>query len=120
MKYIKDYVNLKVDLDLVHLNLKALDEKENTIQKEREVYLELENKLNNILNLIEEKLKDSKGIERELIYEVVIKGFNVTKAVDKVAFLYDMDASTIWKSYYPKVKPFLQEINDLSSVFQVV
>ena len=104
MKNLKGYVNIKTDLDLIRININRIEEKEKTLKLEKDIYLELENKYSNLLAKMEEKLKDCKGIDRELLYEIMIKGTNVTRAVDKVAINYDMDSSTIWKNYYPKVK----------------
>lgn len=110
MKNFKAYVNAKTELDLISLRIQSLEEKEVQINKEKESLKELKDKLNNILNLIEIKLKELKGIERELFYEVIVKGTNITRAVDKVSITYDVDPSTIWKYYYPKIKDDIKMI----------
>lgn len=116
MKNIKEYVNIKTDLDLINLRIKLIEEKECHITKERRSLEELKQKLNHILIQIEEKLKELRGIERELFYEVIVKGTNITRAVDKVSFAYDVDPSTIWKNYYPKIKDDLKRIeNEVNS-----
>lgn len=119
MKNLKGYVNIKTDLDLIKLNLKRIDEKEKTLKLEKDIFLDLENKYNNLLENMEEKLKACVGIDRELLYEIMIKGINVTRAVDNVAFNYDMDSSTIWKNYYPKVKETLKELEKYASEIPV-
>ena len=119
MKNIKGYVNIKTELDLVKLNIDALDKKENDLKKYKESLFILEKDLTDILNKMEEKLKELKGIEKELLYEIIVKGTNVTRAVDKIAFTYDMDSSSIWKNYYPNVKKSLEELNVYSSKRQV-
>ncbi len=111
MKAIKGYINTKIDLDIISLNIEAISLKEEYLQKEKQDLEKLAQELNKNLNNLETKLKELKGIEQELLYEIVVKGKNVTRAVDVVAFSYDMDASTIWKSYYPKVKKYLKELN---------
>ncbi len=110
MKNIKGYINIKTDIKLINLRLEVLKEKEYQIQKEKESLEELKNKLDNFLLEIEEKLKELKGIERELFYEIIVKGTNVTRAVDKISFTYDLDPSTIWKNYYPKIKDDIKRI----------
>lgn len=110
MKNIKGYVNTKTDLELIRLNIKSISLKEEYLKKEKQELEKLEKNLSDLLNTIKEKLSELKGIEKELLYEIVINGKNVTRAVDIVAFTYDLDVSTIWKSYYPKVKAILKEL----------
>ena len=110
MKNIKAYVNIKTEYDLINLRIKSLDEKELQVMKEKKSLEELKEQLYDILSQIEEKLKDLKGIERELFYEVIVRGTNITRAVDKVSITYDVDPSTIWKNYYPKIKDDIKKI----------
>ena len=119
MKNIKGYVNIKTDLDLIRLNITRIEEKENVLKLEKEIYLSLENKYSYLLEKMEERLKSCIGINRELLYEIMIKGTNVTRAVDKIAIRYDMDSSTIWKRYYPKVKKQLKELENYASEIPV-
>lgn len=119
MKNLKGYVNIKTDLDLIKINLKRIEEKENTLESEKNIYLDLEKNYNILLEEMNEKLKSCVGIDRELLYEIMIKGINVTKAVDNIAFRYDMDSSTIWKNYYPKVKEKLKELEKYASEIPV-
>lgn len=110
MKTIKGYINIKEELEIIKLNLNALNLKEEYLKKEESELKKLASALEITLINIETKLKELKGIEKELLYEIVVKGKNVTRAVDVVAFAYDMDVSNIWKNYYPKVKKILQEL----------
>ena len=75
MKNFKAYVNIKTELDLVTRKIQSLEVKEVQLNK-----------------------------EKELFYEVIVRGTNITRAVDKVSITYDVDVSTIWKNYYPKIK----------------
>ncbi len=111
MKAIKGYVNTKTDLEIIRLNIEAISLKEEYLKKEKQDLEKLAQKLNKNLTNLEAKLKELKGVEKELLYEIVVKGKNVTRAVDVVAFSYDMDVSTIWKNYYPKVKEYLKELS---------
>ena len=119
MKNLKGYVNVKTDLDLIKLNINRIEEKEKTLKLEKKIYLDLENKYNYLLESMEERLKACVGIDRELLYEIMVKGFNATIEVDKVAINYDMDSSTIWKNYYPKVKEKIKELEKYASEIPV-
>lgn len=119
MKNLKGYVNVKTDLDLIKLNINRIEDKEKTLSLEKDIYLELESKYNCLLEKMEENLKACVGVDRELLYEIMVKGTNVTRAVDIVAFNYDMDPSTIWKNYYPKVKEKLKELESFASEIPV-
>lgn len=111
MKNIKGYVNIKKDYELVKINIKGLEQKIEFLKNEKSILLDYEKELKNILIKIESGLKELTGIESELYYEIVVKGLNVTKAVEKVAFKYDMDISSIWK-YYKNIK---ENINNLKN-----
>lgn len=50
------------------------------------------------------KLKELKGIEYELYYKIVVEGLSISKAVSKVAEKFDKDEQTIWKNYYRNIK----------------
>lgn len=62
-------------------------------------------------------LRELIGIENMLYYEIMVKGLNVTKAVDKVSFKYNKDVSTIWKNYYPKVKDKIEKLKNKNSKY---
>ena len=120
MKNFKAYVNIKTELDLVTLKIQSLEVKEVQLNKEKESLIELKSNLDNILNLIEVKLKELKGIEKELFYEVIVKGANITRAVDKVSITYDVDVSTIWKNYYPKIKEDIKNLENLMKSSEIL
>ena len=73
-----------------------------------------------------ENLKDindsilEKGIEKELFYEVIVKGTNITRAIDKVSITYDVDVSTIWKNYYPKIKEDIKNLENLMKSSEIL
>ena len=66
------------------------------------------------------KLKELKGIEKELFNEVIVKGTNITRAVDKVAITYDVDVSTIWKNYYSKIKEDIKNLENLMKSSEIL
>ncbi len=119
MKNLKGYINIKTDLDLIKININRIEEREKTLKLEKDIYLDLEDKYSKLLLQMEEKLKDCRGIDRELLYEIMIRGTNVTRAIDKVAIHYDMDSSTIWKNYYPKIKLKLKELESYAKELPV-
>ncbi|MCM1053525.1 MAG: hypothetical protein NC483_06095 [Ruminococcus sp.] len=114
MKHI-NYNNTKTELELVNINIEAINEKEELLKSLKKDFLKSKEGLQEQLLKMESKLKELKGIEESLMYEILVKGVNVTKAVDTVAFKYDMDPSNIWKNYYPKVKEKLKEIESSES-----
>lgn len=68
------------------------------------------NKLQDYLNNMNESLSKMTGIEYQLYYEIVVKGVNVTKAVENIADKNDKDTGTIWKNYYNKIKKDVKKI----------
>lgn len=115
MQNIKSYVNTKKEMELVKVNLEAIDTKEKYLKDLKSCLNNLEIELEVLTKKMEEKLKELEGIEQELLYAILVKGMNATKAVDNVAFKNDKDVSTIWKGYYPKVKEKLIEIGYYAS-----
>lgn len=67
-------------------------------------------KLNAHLNKMTKNLIEMHGIEYELYSQIVVKGDNVTKAVEKVAEIYQDKVSirTVWNIYNKKIKKFLK------------
>ncbi len=110
MQYIKNYRDLKTELELIQLQQEKLREQEKWIQKEYQSLNVFAQSLKNILHNMDKKLKELHGIKNSLLYEILVEGTSITQAVDKIAFRYDKDVSTIWKNYYPEVKKKIQEI----------
>jgi len=114
LKNIKGYINLNKDISLVKSNIDILREREKNL-KEMIKTLEIEEvKMENTKNTMERLLKELRGVEEELAVNILVNGINPTRSVDKVAFRYDLDPSTIWKNYYPKVKKMLKEVEESS------
>ena len=67
-------------------------------------------KLQGYLNNMNESLSKMTGIEYQLYYEIVVKGVNVTKAVENIADKNDKETRTIWKNYYNKIKKDVKKI----------
>lgn len=99
-----NYIDTKNELDIAILRLKALEENEIKIAKEKDALNSYIDKLEDYIESMENNLKNLTGIESKLYYQIVVNGLNVTKAVDIVARDENKDVSTIWKNYYPKIK----------------
>jgi len=67
-------------------------------------------KLQGYLNVMADSLSKMTGIEYQLFYEIAYKGINITKAVDKVASVNDVEPQTIWKNYYKKIKKYVNRV----------
>lgn len=104
MKNFENYINSKADLKLTKLNIETIDIKSKELENIKKEYNKYAERLAEVINSMEISLKELKGIEQKLAYYILVDGLNATKAVDKVSFDYDLDTSTIWKNYYPKVK----------------
>ena len=89
--------------------MKIINEKDLNLEKEELIHI-IQVQKESIYS-IENNLKNLTGIEYKLYYEIAVKGTNITKAVEKVAFDEEKDVSTIWKNYYPKVKKILNKKN---------
>ena len=49
-----------------------------------------------------------------------MRGTNITRAVDKVSITYDVDVSTIWKNYYPKIKEDIKNLENLMKSSEIL
>lgn len=95
---------------MIQKRLKSIQFQKEYLEKEKQELQQLKQTYEQLLKEIEQDLKQLNGIEQKLFYEITINGLNVTKAVDKVSVVYDLDPSTIWKNYYPPVKEFLKSL----------
>lgn len=67
-------------------------------------------KLQGYLNNMTDSLAKMTGLEYKLYYEIVVKGVNVSKAVDNIAELSGKETRTIWKNYYKKIKKDVKKV----------
>ena len=67
-------------------------------------------KLQGYLNNMTDSLAKMTGLEYKLYYEIVVKGVNVSKAVDNIAELSSKETRTIWKNYYNKIKKDVKKV----------
>lgn len=115
MKIFDSYLNTKHFLNSIQLRLNTIYiEREQLSKEERELKKQQE-KILQYLEKIDMELKGLNGIEYQLYYEIIVRGLSPTRAIDKVAFDYNKDVSTIWKKYYPNVKKQLQKLETNSS-----
>lgn len=68
------------------------------------------NKLQGYLNNMTDSLAKMTGLEYKLYYEIVVKGVNVSKAVDNIAEFSGKETRTIWKNYYNKIKKDVKKV----------
>lgn len=69
------------------------------------------NKLQTYLNNMTDTLSKMSGLEYKLYYEIVVKGVNISKAVNNVAEANNVDASTVWRLYKQIKKDVKKVIN---------
>ena len=67
-------------------------------------------KLQGYLKNMTDSLAKMTGLEYKLYYEIVVKGVNVSKAVDNIAELSGKETRTIWKNYYNKIKKDVKKV----------
>lgn len=67
-------------------------------------------KLQGYLNNMTDSLAKMTGLEYKLYYEIVVKGVNVSKAVDNIAELSGKETRTIWRNYYNKIKKDVKKV----------
>lgn len=72
-------------------------------------------KLQGYLNNMTDTLAKMTGLEYKLYYEIVVKGVNISKAVDNIAELSGKDTRTIWKNYYNKIKKDVKKVKTYHS-----
>lgn len=67
-------------------------------------------KLRGYLNTMNDTLSKMSGLEYKLYYEIVVKGVNISKAVDNIAEFSGKETRTIWKNYYNKIKKDVKKV----------
>lgn len=118
MRIIKEgYTNLAKEKEFLELRMNVILQYQDHLKKEKNNLEILLKRNQEIQEKIKKSLESLKGIENNLYKSIIIEGIPVTKAVDKASFLFDLDPSTIWKSYYPNVKKLIEELH--SSDFPV-
>ena len=81
-----------------------------SLAEEIEIQQKVVDKLKECLTNMQDALSKMQGIEYTLFYAIVVKGINITKAVEKTAEEYDKDVQTIWKYHYPKIKNYIKKL----------
>lgn len=67
-------------------------------------------KLQGYINNMTDTLAKMTGLEYKLYYEIIVKGVNISKAVDNIADISGKDTRTIWKNYYNKIKKDVKKV----------
>lgn len=60
------------------------------------------------VRLMEESLKSTTGIENELFFRIVIKGYKTNRTIEVVAEKFNKDVRTIWR-YYDNIKDLIKK-----------
>ena len=63
-----------------------------------------------IINLIDDKLKTLNDIQLYLFKKITCENHSITKAIEETSYNCGYDVGTIWKNYYPKIKPIIKEL----------
>lgn len=111
MKRITNYNNLKCSLKIAELRLKLI--KELNYQNYDDEIEKLNNyivKCKRIINNLDKRLKTLNNIELYLFKKITCGNTTITKAIEETANHYYYDVCTIWKYYYPKIKPMIEEL----------
>ena len=74
------------------------------------------NTLQAYLDTMTDSLNKMTGIEYQLFYEIVYKGVRITKAVENIATINDIEPQTIWKNHYRKIKSYIKKIKKFSNI----
>ena len=74
------------------------------------------NTLQAYLDTMTDSLSKMTGIEYQLFYEIVYKGVRITKAVENIANVNDVEPQTIWKNHYRKIKSYIKKIKKFSNL----
>lgn len=110
-----NYYNTRLELESFKKRLNLISVYEKQFKEEKKQLKEMITFQENILNQIENDLKNLTGIKNKIYKEIVINGNNVTKSIDKIAHELGKDPSTLWKNYYPDVKKRIIALNLLSN-----
>lgn len=113
MKAISIYENARNILKMIELKIEAIHENEQNQIVEKEQLLKTKQSYQEKIKQMETEMKQLKGVEYSLYYEIVVNGLTINKAVDKIALKYDLSTSTIWKSYYPNIKEKIKNSKQL-------
>lgn len=104
MDILSSYVDNKKELEIAKNRLALVCEYERKIKREKKELVDFINLQTSVLEGTENILRELNGVEQKIFYEIVVNGLNVTKAIESVSVDVDLDISTLWKNYYPRVK----------------
>ena len=68
-------------------------------------------RLQSYLNLMSDSLAKMSGVEYQLFYAIAYNGITVSKAVENIAELNNLDTRTVWRNYYKKIKKYVKKLN---------
>ena len=111
MKRIYNYNNLKCSLKIAELRLELIIKLKYTNCDDEKLELKKEITYHKkIIKYIDEKIKILNDIELYLFKKITCENYSITKGIEETANNYFLDIGTIWKIYYPKIKPIIKEL----------
>ena len=113
MKYIDVYNNVILEVNIIKQKIELIGQYEETLMLQKKNLNKLFQSQIKMIDQMEKNINELTGIENKLYKEIVIKGMNISKAIEKVAEEENKDVSTLWKNYYPKVKKKIEQLYEI-------
>ena len=113
MKYIDVYNNVILEVNIIKQKIELIGQYEETLMLQKKNLNKLFQSQIKMIDQMEKNINELTGIENKLYKEIVIKGMNISKAIEKVAEEENKDVSTLWKNYYPKVKKKMEQLYEI-------
>ena len=111
MRRIYNYNNLKCSLNIARLRLKLITEL--NYKNYDDEKLSLRNEITTykkIIKYIDSKLKTLNDVQLYLFKKITCENYSITKAIEETSYNCGYEIGTIWKNYYPKIKPIIKEL----------
>lgn len=68
------------------------------------------NKLEYVLRLMDNSVKELEGLEAELYKHIIFDGMNISKAISKTAENNYVDDRTMWRIYHKNIKEYINKL----------
>ena len=111
MKRIYNYNNLKCSLKIAKLRLELINKL--NYKNYDDEKLSLKNEIithKKIIKCIDNKLRILNDTELYLFKKITCEKHSITKAIEETSYNCGYEVGTIWKNYYPKIKPIIKEL----------
>lgn len=111
LKKIYNYNELKCSLKIAKLRLELITKLKYKNRDDEKLKLKEKIKYyNNTIQYIDKQIKLLNNIELDLFKTITCENCTITKGIEKIASKYFLDTCTIWKNYYPKIKPLINNL----------